>query len=108
MVGVAVFESARPYAKLFHVVAADSDAVGMYGGGFLEVVHGIGDFFPRDEIAKRFLPGEKAHGLAAVFGEVSAEEFGRFKAGAEKMEIVDHSVANLGGRKYGSELRLPD
>jgi len=47
----------------------------MNGGGLAKVFDDIGDFAEGDEVTKRFLAGEKPDALAAVFGDVGAEEF---------------------------------
>jgi len=78
---VAVCVGARPDAEFFHVIAHGGHACGMNGGGIAKVFDDIGDFAEGDVVTERFLAGEKPDALAAVLGNVGAEEFFRLETG---------------------------
>ncbi len=106
-VRVAVLVGARPNTKLFHVVAHGGNAARVSTGGVPKISDDVFDFAKRDQIAQRFLPRVKPHGLAAVFGDIDAEEFFRLEAGGEEMHVVDKGVSDVRGGKSGGKLRLP-
>ena len=105
---VAMSVGAGPNAEFFHVIAHGSHAGGMNGGSFAKIFDDIDDFAERDVVTERFLAGEKPDALAAVFGDVGAEEFFWFETGGKKMNVVDESVVDSGGGQCRGELRLPD
>ena len=104
---VAVVVRAGPDAEFFHVVAHGCHAARMHAGRIAQIRDDLCDFAERDEIAQRFLPGIKPDALAAIFGDVSAEELFGFKSGGEKVHVVYERVGDVGGSEGSGKLRLP-
>ncbi len=88
--------SAWPDTEFFHVITHSGHAAGMNGCGVAQVSDDVLDLAERNEITKRFLAWEEPDALAAIFSDVSAEEFLGFKAGGEEMDVVDEGVADAG------------
>ncbi len=107
-VHVTVFVRSGPDAELFHVVAHGSHAARVDAGGVAQIGDDVCDFAKGNEIAQSFLAGIKAHGLAAVFGDVGAKEFFRFEACRQEMHVIDQGVGDVCGSEGGGELRLPN
>ena len=53
------------------------------------------------------MAGEKANGLAVIFGDIVGEKFVGLEAGGEEVNIVENGVADVGFGENGGELRLP-
>ncbi len=105
---VTVVVGAGPDTEFFHVVAHGGDAAGMNAGGIAQVGDDVFDFAERDEITQGFLAGIEPHALAAVFGDVSAEEFCGLESGGEKVHVVHEGVRDVSGGQNAGKLRLPN
>ena len=105
----AVFKGARPSAEFFHIVAHCGDAIGMGGGGFLQMDHNLVDSVPRNEVAQRFLARDDTNRLAFIFGDVVAEQFLLLEARGEEMDVIEDGVATSASAKtdanWGSHTR---
>ena len=54
------------------------------------------------------MPGIEPHGLAAVFGDISAKKFLGLEARGEEMHVVNQGISNIGRGKRGGKLWLPN
>jgi hypothetical protein len=85
---------AGPDAEFFHVIAHGGNSTGIASRGVAQVGDHLFDLAKRDKISKGFLAGKEPDALAAVFGDVGAEEFLGLEAGRKEMDVVDESVAD--------------
>jgi len=105
---VAVLKCAGPDPKFFHVVAERGDSAGTKFGGAAKEANVVFDSAKRDQVAEFLEAREDPDGFAAIFRDVGAVKLVGLKAGSEKRKIVDEGIADVGFRKRGRELWLPD
>src|SRR5260370_19386232 len=94
-------EGAGPDAGFFHVVAHGGHLIRMSAGGVAEIGDDLLDGAEGNEIAKNFLAGEDANGLAVIFGDVVGKQLVGLEAGAEGVDVVSQGAAAAAFRGDG-------
>src|SRR5260370_9934211 len=92
---VAMVEGAGPHAKFLHVVAHGSHLLGMRARRFLGIGDDLLDSAERYEIAKNFLSGDDANGLAVIFRYAARDQSVGPPSRAAEADIIQIPVSTV-------------